>query len=97
MKVRYKSPASRELQASFEWYMRQSPFLGGRFLDAIEKTIERMRQFPQAFPASEDGVRSAPVAGFPYALRYTLVEGEILIYAVSHMRRAPRYWSDQNT
>ena len=37
-------------------------------------------------------VRSAPVRRFPYRIAYLVVDDNIHVLAVAHLRRKPQYW-----
>lgn len=50
MRVRLSSAAYRDIAAACEWYDAQTPGQGGRFLDAIDETNERILQYPMVNP-----------------------------------------------
>jgi hypothetical protein len=37
------------------------------------------------------------VDGFPFAVVYTVEEASIVVHAVAHLSRKPRYWIDRLT
>jgi toxin ParE1/3/4 len=97
---RFDDDASRELEDAALWYEEKKHGLGLRFLDAVERTLDRVGQFPAAgasvprLPA-EIPARRAPVAGFPYHVVYLELQGSIRVIAVAHDSRRPGYWHTQ--
>ena len=87
--------AARELDAAVEFYEEQVHGLGRRFLDAVEKSIEQILQFPEACPVIGDTVRQKPISRFPYSLFYSLEEDRVLFVAVAHQKRKPGYWTER--
>jgi len=97
--LRFEAEAERELGDAAQRYDEQRPGLGRRFLNEVEVTAERIRQFPAAgapvkhVPA-DLGVRQAPVKGFPYHVVYLSTAKQIRVLAIAHYRRRPGYWLD---
>jgi toxin ParE1/3/4 len=48
--------------------------------------------FPEAGPVVLDSVRRQLCRRFPYALLYSVNDGELRILAVMNLRRRPGYW-----
>ena len=94
---RFEDEAGQELEDAVLWYEDQKADLGLRFLEAVERTLDRIGQFPAAgapvprLPA-EIPARRAPVAGFPYHVVYLELPGSIRVLAVAHDSRRPGYW-----
>ncbi len=95
MKIRFLSLAEEDLQDAFVWYERQRSGLGYEFMVEFDNCIAHVRRFPEASPADTDGVRRALINRFPYCVRYIIESDFVVIYAVSHLHREPRYWSDR--
>jgi len=91
--IRFLREASQELDEAVEWYNYQSPGLGMRFLDEADKALKRISFYPYSCAEIEDGIRRCLVSRFPYGLIYGIDEGMIVIIAVAHLHRRPRYWS----
>lgn len=94
MKVQFLSPAEREMWDAFDWYERQSPGLGADFLAELDQAAGRIRRYPESCPA-KDAIRRALLSRFPYALWYAIEEDALVVYAVAHLHREPRYWTDR--
>jgi plasmid stabilization system protein ParE len=90
--LRFLSSARQELDDAFVWYERQSPGLGYEFLDEFDRTIHRIRAYPDSCAEMSPGIRRAVVARFPYGLIYGQDGDAIVVVAVAHLHRQPRYW-----
>ena len=87
------SEASEELEACVSYYNSQQSNLGTEFLAEFEKTVDRIREFPNAARTVGEGIRSRPIHRFPFYVLYRSLAEEITIVAVAHRRRRPRYWA----
>jgi plasmid stabilization system protein ParE len=89
--------ASAELEHAALWYEHERSGLGTDFLDAIDATLDRIAQWPDAAPrvrglSSDVPARQAPVSGFPYHIAYLVMPNVIRILAFAHDNREPGYW-----
>jgi plasmid stabilization system protein ParE len=84
--------ASDELREAAGYYEQRRPKLGIRFLDAVEKTLQRLAGEPLLGSPLRGAIRRQMVGGFPYALIYRADSDPIRILAVAHVRRRPGYW-----
>lgn len=50
MQVRFLEAAQRELDEAIEYYSAQVPFLGQAFLIEVLASLERVKQYPEAWP-----------------------------------------------
>jgi plasmid stabilization system protein ParE len=92
VKVRFLTPAQRELDDAVAWYDEQAAGLGLEFLDELDRAVRRVLDFPLSFPEIERSIRRCRLARFPYGLIYG-VDGEtIVVLAVAHLHRQPHYW-----
>ena len=95
MKLRFLILAQQELDDAVAWYNEQATGLGQEFLDELDRVVRRAVTFPMSCPEIEPGVRRCLLARFPYGLIYG-VDGETLVVvAVAHLHREPRYWVDR--
>ena len=95
MKVRFLALAQKELDDAVEWYNGQATELGLEFLDEVDRAVRRTVSFPMSCPETESGVRRCLLARFPYGLLYGVDQDTIVISAVAHLHRTPRYWVDR--
>lgn len=90
-----------ELSQSYEYYERKSKGLGHKFLLEVESQFEYIKLFPSV---GQDFLQSAlhkqntpslkrfPMKTFPYSIVYQATMQEIIVMAVIHHRRHPKYW-----
>ena len=93
MKVRFLTPAQQELDDAVAWYDQQADGLGKEFLDELDRTIRRVVTYPLSAKEIEPGIRRGLLARFPYGLLYGQDEDSIVVVAVAHLHRQPRYWA----
>jgi plasmid stabilization system protein ParE len=94
MKVRFIKPAQDEVDDAVAWYDSQSHSLGTQFLDDLDRTIRRIVAYPRSCAEVEDGLYRCLLSRFPYGIIYG-VDSAIIVVAVAHLHREPRYWVDR--
>jgi toxin ParE2 len=95
MKVRFLKIAEQELGDAVTWYNQQADGLGRDFLDELDRAIRRSVVFPFSCPEIEPGLRRCLMTRFPYGVVYGLDGDTIIVVAVAHLHRQPRYWADR--
>ena len=95
MKVRFLIPAQLELDDTVAWYNQRSEGLGQEFLDELDRVVRRAIRFPQSCPEIEPGIRRGLIARFPYGLIYGIDDDTLVVIAVAHLHRRPRYWIER--
>lgn len=95
MKVRFLKLADQELADAVAWYDQQADGLGRDFLDELDRAIRRLAAFPLSCPEIESGLRRCLLTRFPYGVIYGLEGDTIIVVAVAHLHRQPRYWADR--
>jgi toxin ParE1/3/4 len=95
--VRFLRDAEAELVESARWYEENSPGLGARFLDEVERTLAILGEHPEIGRSLGADYRRVLTPRFPYALVYRFVEEEVVVVAVAHTSRRPGYWKDRES
>jgi plasmid stabilization system protein ParE len=95
VKVVFLAPAERELDDAVAWYNEQTAGLGREFLDELDRALRRALAFPTSTTEIESGIRRCLIARFPYALIYGIDNETLVVVAVAHLHRRPRYWIDR--
>lgn len=88
--------AENELIEAIEYYNNQSEGLGYELAFEVQKTIERIVQFPDAWPKLSQRTRRCRCKRFPYGVVYQIRQEAILIIAILHLHRKPSYWKNRN-
>jgi plasmid stabilization system protein ParE len=91
--VFFETPATQELIEARDWYNRQRPGMGEKFLDEVERITDLLREHPYLGPAVSPLSRSVRMKErFPYRIVYQVLSDHIRIIAVAHSRRRAMYW-----
>lgn len=95
MKVRFLKPAQSEVDDAVAWYDSQSYGMGIQFLDDIDRAIRRIVAYPLSSMEIEEGLRRCLLSRFPYGIIYGIDSETIIVVAIAHLHREPRYWIDR--
>lgn len=95
MKVQFLELAQLEVDDAVAWYNSQSSELGLKFLDELDKVIRRIVSYPLSCPKIESGLRRGLMARFPYGAIYGIDSGSIIVVAIAHLHRGPKYWMER--
>lgn len=95
MKYRFLTPASHELQEAIDYYEEIEMNLGLRLLQDFKKALDRIMKHPEAWPLCYGEFRKCRLNVFPYSIVYLIQSDEILIVALPHAKREPRYWKSR--
>ena len=93
--------AEDDLVAAWSWYEERVPGLGDRFIEAARAAIDAASEWPgSGAPILHDDQgavveRRSPTAGFPYAIRYRVIDDVVVVMAVHHQRRHPDAGADR--
>ena len=90
--VAFHPAAQDELAAAARFYEDQRHGLGLDFTLTIQRTYQRLLEFPAAGPPFGRRLRRVLVPKFPYGLLYRVESDRIYIIAVMHLHRRPGYW-----
>jgi plasmid stabilization system protein ParE len=95
MKIRFLSLANQEVNDAVRWYEEQAEGLSRDFLDELDRVVRLVRSYPLMATQIEPEIRRFLFTRFPYSLIYGIDEETIVIIAVAHQHREPRYWADR--
>jgi plasmid stabilization system protein ParE len=90
--VEYFPEASRELEAALDWYLQRSQQAAEAFLREMDRALAVIAGAPTIWPRFEAGTRRYLLHRFPYNIIYRETEAGIVVVAVVHQKRRPRYW-----
>jgi plasmid stabilization system protein ParE len=93
--IEFLAPAQAELAEAIAYYDVRKPGLGSQFAEEVQRSIERILQYPQAWSPISKRTRRCLTNRFPYALIYQIRDDVLLIVAVMHLRREPRTWKSR--
>lgn len=93
MTAEFHPLARQELVEASQFYEGRAVGLGTDFLDHLEGLLGLLAQFPDIGRPHPDGIRTFPTRRFPYSIVYQVLGDRLLVLAVAHQRRKPRYWT----
>jgi plasmid stabilization system protein ParE len=90
--IRFLTFARQEIDEAYLWFEEKSSGKGVDFLDELDRAVRLVITYPLAFPEVEPGIRRCLLARFPYGILYGIDGDTIVVLAVSHAHRRPKYW-----
>jgi hypothetical protein len=95
MNVSFLSPAQIEFKEAVDFYNTQSEGLGFEFANEVRNTVQRIVEYPQAWPHISKRTRRCRCIRFPYGVIYQIRREEILVIAIMNLHRKPDYWQNR--
>jgi plasmid stabilization system protein ParE len=95
MRYVFHPEALNEYAEAVQYYTEQRVEVAQAFINEIEDTVYRIREFPTRYAAIDEDVRRCMARKFPYGILYTIEQDYILILAVMHCSREPGYWKSR--
>jgi len=92
MKVDFLEQAYYEYLEAIEYYDIQSSGLGKKFVEEVDRTIKIICKYPDGFTKYSLNTKKAILNIFPYNIIYSVINETILIVAIAHQHRKPKYW-----
>ena len=75
-------PAAAELEDVVAYYNEQSEALGYQLAVVLQKTVNRIAEFPEAWPLLSERTRRCRLRRFPYGVIYHVVDDPLLVIDV---------------
>ncbi|MGO9272604.1 MAG: type II toxin-antitoxin system RelE/ParE family toxin [Terriglobia bacterium] len=95
MVVEFLAPAQAELAQAIAYYDRQEEGLGSRFAEEVNRAIQRILQYPEAWSPLSARTRRCRTNKFPYGVIYQIRDDTVFIVAVMHLHRKPGTWKNR--
>jgi toxin ParE1/3/4 len=92
MKSEFLPEAEEEFREAVGYYEKEAPGVGLRFIAEVRKGVTFITENPYAAVDVGGGIRRKVLNHFPYSLMYAVEADLIVIPAVAHQKRRPRYW-----
>ena len=89
---RFLELAELELEEAIAYFNGQVEGLGDRFEREVEATVALIMEHPQIGSPITKRVRKFRVRKFKHKVIYIVDGDEIIIIAVAHHKRRPRFW-----
>lgn len=78
-----------------KWYRERSLGAAERFLDELNRVLDRIIAAPHGWPRGFAETRKVKLPTFPFLVVYRVIEESVLVVAVVHGKREPNYWKDR--
>lgn len=95
MKHFFHPEALEEYLSAVSYYADISPRLAESLIESFESGIDEILTYPEAWQIVEEDVRRRVLKRFPFGIYYCVEGDRIMIYAVMHMSRDPKYWKSR--
>ena len=92
-KPRIISAAEWEYTEALCWYAERSQRAAERFNAEFDRALEAISADPRRFPRCDERHRFYLMDRYPYQVIYREEADEVVVVAVAHARRRPRYWA----
>ena len=93
--ARFVLYAEGELDEAIDFYEMAQPGFGRTFAGAVQRTVDRIRSFPEFGKSLGGSVRTTAVPHFPFSVVYRVDRAEVVVLAIAHQRRRPGYWRNR--
>ncbi len=90
-------PALAELDEAVEYYESQAVGLGASFLEEFSRSVQLIHAHPLAWHPLGENTRRCRLTRFPYGVVYAVTDEEIIVVAIAHLHRRPKYWLSRMT
>lgn len=92
MNSEFLPEAEEEFREAARYYENEAPGIGVTFVAEVRRAIRSIIANPYAAAPLGSGIRSNVLKHFPYNILYAVDEDLLVIIAVAHQKRRPRYW-----
>lgn len=92
MNPEFLPEADEEFREAIRYYQNEAPGVGLKFLAEVRRGVTFITENPFATVAVGSGIRRKVLNHFPYSLLYAVESELVVIVAVAHQKRRPRYW-----
>jgi plasmid stabilization system protein ParE len=95
MKVEFTDEARTDLFDAADYYEDKERGLGLRFRDQIAGVLKTVITAPNLWRERPGGYRQVNCPVFPYYIAYVIRNDVVVVVAVAHGSRLPRFWRDR--
>ena len=96
--IEFHRRARDELSEALEWYLDRSQDAAQRFLDEVDRVVERIKIDPKSYPTLDNRHHYVRVSRFPYCLVFEVPASDrVIIKAVAHTSRRVGYWRQRDS
>jgi plasmid stabilization system protein ParE len=94
MKLIILDAAQAELEEAQAYYLQHAtPAIAAAFVADYEHGAKRLLQYPLTGTPISSCLRVLTMRHFPYSIIYRATADTIIVRAIPHQRRRPKYWA----
>ena len=93
--VTFLPAANQDFHEAYNWYHTASPRAAAGFEAAVEVALSSLAASPLRWPSYDERHRFYVLRRYPFKLVYRVIDDRVLIVAVAHLKRSPKYWKDR--
>lgn len=91
LKAVYSPQANLDFAEAMNWYLERDVATAERFELAVEKTVSDLCNDPLRWAVFDGQHRRCRIKRFPYSIFYRVADEHLIIDAIAHGRRRPRW------
>ena len=89
------SAAEGDYAEALKWYAERSVQAAERFDAELDRAFQSIASDPERFPRCDDRHQYYLMRHFPYQVIFRHYDNRVVVIAVAHTARQPRYWGDR--
>ena len=89
------SAAEVDYTQSLKWYAERSIEAANDFDAEFDRAISQIAEDPKRFPRCDSIHHFFLLRRFPFRIIYRIVASDIVVIAVAHGSRSPKYWANR--
>ena len=93
--IEFLPEARLEFDDAVRSYASRDRAVSLAFIAEVDYAIERILQNPRQFPATHAGCRKCLLKRYPYAAIFYQSDESLVVVAIAHLKRRPKYWSER--
>ncbi|MBN1152970.1 MAG: type II toxin-antitoxin system RelE/ParE family toxin [Dehalococcoidia bacterium] len=93
MRIEFHPAAQAEVEQAQAWYEERSVLAAAGFLRELSDVLQHAAEAPERHPLGTAGTHRIMLDRFPFTVFYRIQPTLILVVAVAHQKRKPRYWA----
>jgi len=92
MRIEFLEAAVIDIAEAVAFYNLSQENLGYEFIDEVKRTLNRIIDFPEAWPHISKRTRRCQTNRFPYGVIYKINSETLLIVSLMHLHSEPSKW-----
>lgn len=95
--IEFHPGARADYDESLDWYATRAASAARKFAEAVDKSLRHIQRNPEQFHAVDALHRECTLRRFPFRIIFRVTNDQIVVVAVAHAKRRPRYWRDRDS